>query len=379
MKNTFPVYPEDITPLFLSVLISELHPGTTVTDVKLLDAKGFGETNISTSSRVTLQLTYNENPQGLPRYAVAKMLKTDDWPSHNRQTEAGARQRPPRLPIYENEVNLYVNLGKELPVQAPVPIGARYDPAENRYILLLEDLSQRDAYFPTQFDEVTEAAAFDMVAYLARLHAAYWETPRFKLDLAWLQTPAKGSVADCINGPVRKSVFDEVERYKFKQEILGRIGTTPAELFGNMALLHDHQARLPSTLIHGDAHFGNTYRLPDETIGFLDWQLAARGFGMRDVAYLVVTMLSIAQRRKLERDLINYYGEQLRVHGVIVPSGKDFLWTEYRRAMLWCVAIGWMPCPPEAYGWELVVIANNRTTTAYEDLETGKAVQAVSR
>src|SRR4051812_44556978 len=33
----------------------------------------------------------------------------------------------------------------------------------------------------------------------------------------------------------------------------------------------------PHTLLHGDAHIGNTYVLPDDTVGFLDWQVLRRG------------------------------------------------------------------------------------------------------
>ena len=33
------------------------------------------------------------------------------------------------------------------------------------------------------------------------------------------------------------------------------------------------------TLLHGDPHIGNTYVLPDDEVGFLDWQMAGAATG----------------------------------------------------------------------------------------------------
>lgn len=374
----FPAYPEDLTPAILQDVIARSHPRTTLTAATVRDARGFGATNVSTSALVMLDLCYSQNPAGLPNRAVVKMAKTDDWPARGVTLENGARQRPPRTALYSNEVSFYLSIAGEAGVRAPHALGAGFDVESGRFALILEDLSARDAQFPSQYEEASRETAEAVLDGLAQLHATYWNSPRLNTDLGWLQPPHEGPVADCINGPVRKSVSDETASYKFKRELLGRIGTNPDELFANLARLQRHQARLPQTLIHGDAHFGNTFRLPDGFAGFYDWQLVARGYCMQDCAYLMVTMLSIEQRRKHERDLLRFYRERLLSHGVVETPSLDNLWLEYRRAMQWCVTIGWLPCPPEAYGWELVVIANNRTTAAYEDLETTKAIEQLA-
>ena len=41
----------------------------------------------------------------------------------------------------------------------------------------------------------------------------------------------------------------------------------------------------PQTYLHGDPHIGNTYVLPDDEIGFLDWQVVRRGNWSVDVGY----------------------------------------------------------------------------------------------
>jgi aminoglycoside phosphotransferase (APT) family kinase protein len=39
----------------------------------------------------------------------------------------------------------------------------------------------------------------------------------------------------------------------------------------------------PQTFLHGDAHIGNTCLLPDDEVGFLDWQAVRRGNWSVDV------------------------------------------------------------------------------------------------
>ena len=135
-----------------------------------------------------------------------------------------------------------------------------------------------------------------------------------------------------------------------------------------------HQATLPQTVCHGDTHIGNTYALPGDTGGLLDWQLASRGFALHDVSYLIATGLSVAERRRHERDLLAFYREQLRAHGVAEAPSLDDLWTEYARAMIWGLYIGWLITPVVNYGWEKSVMAHLRTMTAYEDLDTAQLI-----
>ena len=66
--------------------------------------------------------------------------------------------------------------------------------------------------------------------------------------------------------------------------------------------------------------------------------------------------------------------EQLRAHGLAEPPDLDTLWLEYRRAMVWGVYIGWLTTPVINYGWEITVMNHLRIMTAYEDLETAKAI-----
>lgn len=375
--QVFPVYPEELTPEFMTASIGELHPDTLVSNVTVVEAVGFGDIAVSTSARVDISLEYSRNPADLPERAIIKMVKTNEWPSRNISLRPGVRQRPPRSPLYENEVNFYRNIGAESPVEIPRVLAARMDQTSGRFVLVLENVASRGAHFPTQFDEASVEEVEGLLSQLARLHANYWKSCRFRTDLAWIQTPTRGAVADMLRTTVRAAVGSELAAFKFKREFLGSVGLTERELFEHLDALEKHQERLPGTLIHGDPHFGNTYRLPDGRVGFLDWQLAVCGFGIHDVSYLMITALSIAQRREFERELLGHYREQLLMHNIPdVPCQED-MWLEYRRAAHWCVTIGWLPCPPVAYGWELVVVANQRTFTAYADLECRRAIEGL--
>jgi Phosphotransferase enzyme family len=61
------------------------------------------------------------------------------------------------------------------------------------------------------------------------------------------------------------------------------------------------------TLLHADAHIGNTYLLPNDDVGFLDWQVVRRGHWSQDVGYFLQGALVEADRR----DLVAAYSKEL--------------------------------------------------------------------
>jgi aminoglycoside phosphotransferase (APT) family kinase protein len=84
------------------------------------------------------------------------------------------------------------------------------------------------------------------------------------------------------------------------------------------------------TLLHGDAHVGNTYLLPGNAVGFYDWQHPRIGSWEHDVGYFLVSALAIEDRRSHERELIDRYLAGLAKTGVQVPSHAE-AWLRYRR------------------------------------------------
>ena len=132
----------------------------------------------------------------------------------------------------------------------------------------------------------------------------------------------------------------------------------------------------PHTLVHGDTHLGNTYILNDGRSGLLDWQIAHRGQGLREVAYFMGTGAPIELRRQHEKDLLALYIETLREKGVVIDLDLDEAFDIYRF---------WL-----AYGWDAVQLTRNweglqsresmdrsweRINAAVEDLDVAAAVK----
>jgi len=119
---------------------------------------------------------------------------------------------------------------------------------------------------------------------------------------------------------------------------------------------------------HGDCHIGNTYLLPGDRGGLLDWQLTARGSWAHDISYLIITALSVADRRNRERQLIRYYLDRLARYGVAQVPAEEEAWYEYRLAANWCLYIGWLTTPKTHYGWEITACNVIRLSAAVADL-----------
>lgn len=322
-----PTSPEELTPDALTALTRGLHAGATVTSVHIVEAKNYGEANVSTSARVVIDVRYGPGTPDLPTRLMVKMSAGGG--SYCSQLHA----------IYANEVDFYNRLRPEMVIEAPLGLGGQFDSATSNYVLVMEDITSRGAFFPSIMDDFSVANVQAVLDTLARLHARYWESPRFATDLAWVQTHLAGDVETLMDGLIRDGIRGEIAKEKFKRELIGRMGTSEEALHAGVAAVKRHQATLPQTLLHGDTHIGNVYLLPDGTGGLYDWQISVRGFAMHDVVYHITTALPIETRRRAERELLGYYRDRLGHHGVRDLPSAETLWLEYRRAAIWGVYI----------------------------------------
>lgn len=362
-------HPEELTLDLLNALIDEAHPGTCIEGFEIVETRRYGDadnaTSVSTSARARCRLHYRagSNP-ALPSDIVVKMSLPDDLGTANPDLDAE----------FINEVNFYRKLRPELSLETPQALGGAWDPASRRYLLLIEDLTPRQPHFHSMVDEDDVAAVRAVLTTLAVLHARFWESPRLSRDLSWVESQVAGPLEDLFDGPVHAHILRELAREKFKRELVAELGTSEAELYAGMKALKRHQATLPCTFLHGDAHFGNSYGLPDGTGGLLDWQVSARGFLMHDIGYFIQSALSIEARRTHERALLDHYREALRAEGVVAPPDREMLWLEYRRSMIYGFYMGWITAPRENYGLEVCFIGNHRTQVACQDHETVRLV-----
>jgi hypothetical protein len=358
------VFPSDLTELTPDVLSAALAghaPGVVVERVDIVAAKRCGDGVASTADRVVLDLTYADGTGGdLPRRLVLKtMLATPHAPAA----------------MYENEVRFYRELRSELAIEAPTAFASHFDETSGRFGLLLEDLTARSAHFPSAVEAVGLDHVRSLLGHLATLHARFWNSPRFDDDLAWVATPMSGGMFEVFDLIGLELIEDQVARHPFKQEMIAPLGRSLGQLWELLWQVQRRHCEAPTTLLHGDPHLGNSYLLPDDRAGLLDWQLMMRGSWAHDVTYLIVTALHPDVRRHHERELLAWYLDRLAANGVADPPSADAAFEQCRTAALWGLVIGWLICPPENYGQPITEANIARTVTAVTDYDTIAAIE----
>lgn len=364
MSFRIPLTPEAFDVTVLEKLIQTKYPYVQVDSIEVVDAalSSKGEERVSTAGRIAFDVLYAiDMGMDLPKRLVVKV----------------ARPEFVEIPLYENEVNIYTRLGDEIPMRMPRCFGGLRDHASLSFGLVLEDLRTTQVAFENVLSKFCAEDTAALLEQLALLHAAYWESPRFNNDLRWVQAHTSGPIHDLFSlekGGVHFLIEHEIATHQFKRELVESIGQSSIGLAEQVARVQNHQANLSCTLLHGDAHVGNTYRTKSGERGYLDFQLSARGFCMHDVSYTIVTSLAVKERRLHELNLIDGYRERLIDLGVHKPPSLEMLFEEYRRAMAWNLYIGWLTSPTENYGWEITVGNLVRVATAYRDLDSAKAI-----
>lgn len=360
----FPADLDDLTPGVLGAALADRVPGVVVDRAEIVAAKHAGEGVASTADRVIVDLTYAPGTSGdLPDRLILKTML--------------ASPHAPRA-MYENEVRFYREIRDELDIETPRVFASHFDPPTGRFGLLLEDLTARGARFPSAVDPVSLPEVRSILGNLASLHARFWESPRFTAELSWVPTPTSGGMFEVFDTIGLDLIEDQVARHPFKTELIAPLGRTVAEMWEPLWQLQQLHSLAPTTLLHGDPHVGNTYLLPGERGGLLDWQLMVRGSWAHDVTYLLVTALDTEVRRDRQGDLLAEYLDRLASAGVEGVPTLDAAFAQYRAAALWGLVIGWLICPPENYGPEITTANIARLVAAVDDLETFAAIAAAS-
>ncbi len=355
MSHRYPIDINNFDKPTLTHLLQTVDRSVQVDDFTITGGHFFGdgENKVSTAGRGEVQLTL---AGGEVRRAIIKLCRPDI-----------ALQ-----PLYRNEVAFYTRVRPALDQEIPEVLGADFDETTGTFGLILEDLRDRNATFPSVLTAVSLEQMRSLIEQLARLHAHFWQSPDLAGPDSPLQSHIEGELFRFFMAPesVPSLVRSEIAGEQVKREMLEWTGASEPELYDAVRRVQQHQSRLAYTLCHGDCHIGNTYLLPDDRGGLLDWQLTARGYGMHDIAYLIITGLSVAKRRRYERELIGLYLQRLSDFGVATVPDMVEAWYEYRLAANWCLYIGWLTTPKTHYGWEITVCNVLRLAAAVGDLES---------
>jgi Phosphotransferase enzyme family len=279
------------------------------------------------------------------------------------------------------EAAFYQKVRPRIAIESPVGYHLAIDRRFFRSMFLLEDVeATRGARFgdPTTL-KVTESMARTQLELLATLHAEFWDSARLTDELRMLRTTYKwmtdANQAIDFEG---RSVGAGVDRAS---------GVLPDELLAHRYQLWNAYMRSlqinvsgPLTLQHQDLHLGNWYVTQDERMGLFDWQCMAVGGWAKDVAYAIAAALSVEDRRAWERDLVAYYVEILRQHGV-TSLDFDQAWLSYRQQtfhalFFWLYTIGYGPLQPKMQPDNVCLENIERMARAVVDLDSLAALES---
>jgi hypothetical protein len=256
-----------------------------------------------------------------------------------------------------------------LPLEHPVVYAAVIDEVDEEFVLVMEDLAARGADPRDATRPLTVEQAERGVRGLGRMHGRYWGRRVERPELDWLEpfVPWEGMGAaplpaaldrlgqdapDSVHALTIGGLIDDVWKPYIRTLVAG-----------------------PPTLLHGDAHVGNTYLLPDGEVGFLDWQVARRGNFSLDLGYFLQGALTTEDRRTGERSLLESYRDALELPAAEMPSADD-VWLRYRASVAHGLTL-WLCTASAGELWQRPDIAlalAQRYAAAYEDLQTAQAL-----
>jgi aminoglycoside phosphotransferase (APT) family kinase protein len=294
-----PIELDELTPAWVGGALD-----VPVTAVELL------ESHSGTTGRARLGVTYAAGARSdLPASIFVKLAPFD----------TGQRGFVDQVGLGVAEARFYRELATDVPVRVPRAWYAALD-EERRYVMVLEDLQAAGCRFPRPRDADVAERSLAVVEAMGRLHARYWETPRFASDLRWIGVRGTGE---------RGSGASLVEQAK--ERIASRLPASFARtcdfFLAHVDAITELWNQGPCTVVHGDAHMGNLF-IDGDHAGFLDWAMVGRASGLRDVAYYCCNSVPAAIRQAKEREWLARYADILAEAGVVLDA--DAAWDGYR-------------------------------------------------
>jgi Ser/Thr protein kinase RdoA (MazF antagonist) len=269
-----------------------------------------------------------------------------------------------------NEPRLYAS-GTHLPLDHPDPYGVVIDEGALDWVVVMEDVSlrggdPRDSTRPLSAGQVANG-----VRGLARLHRAYRGfTALTHPRLAWVQAwaPTEGFQVG-----LRKRVPLGLERAAKRLPAL--VARMPADEIVDQWVRYVALLGHDPTLLHADAHIGNTYVLPDDDVGFLDWQVVRRGHWSQDVGYFLQGALTEADRRAADRDLITTYLAEFDRAADVADAWRWYRASAAYGLAIWLSTLGTDGYQPHDVSRELAA----RYGAAFAELDTLDALAVLER
>jgi hypothetical protein len=350
--SRIPTQWEQVTPRWMAAAIGDHHPHAQVRDTRILTV----DDGTNRRARFAIDYAAGAGPNSVFLKAHA--------PGH--------RIVHLRNGNLFNEARLFA-CGATLPVDHPLVYKSIVDYWRLDFLLVMEDLTARgadprDATRPMTVEQVANG-----LRGLAKLHSQYWGlSKRSHPHLRWLKTwaPSKGWQVGLRKripvGLQRGAQFLPAEVLKFSGDDIVDLWTRYVHSLSQGAM----------TLLHGDAHIGNTYVIDDTEVGFLDWQVVRRGNWSQDVGYFLVGSISEQDRRDHEVELLEIYRRALDIPEAQRPS-REQAWLQYRTSPAYGLAIWLSTLGTDGYqSQEISGLLAQRFAAAFVELDCVAALQS---
>lgn len=281
--------------------LSEALPGTVTT----ARAERIAEDTGFSALLYRLQLTGTD----VPETVIVKL-----------PAESEARGGMALLGGYRREFDFYRHIAAAAPLSVPACHAALI--SGDDFVLVLEDL--RDWENADHLAGLSLPRVRTALNALASLHA-------------WSETDAEEAslqrfpvIDDALTRDLFVPAFTPGWRLyldKTDQPVPDQVGRF-AERFGELAPQALTALTERAMLLHGDIRADNMF-FRDDALKIVDFQLAVRGAGAADIAYLVSQGLPTEVRRGKDRDLVREYVGHLKSHGINDYSFEQ-AWRHYR-------------------------------------------------
>jgi hypothetical protein len=298
--------PEAVTASWLSSALSTRFPGTEVAEVEVL-AQHSG-----TTGRMRLGLEYAQGCGG-PATLFVKLPPLD--PAQQELVAATGMGR--------REARFYEGPARETPKRIPeVYFAAHGDRSE--YVMVLEDLEASGCTFTSRSETHADEFGLALMESLARLHAHFWNDPRFDDELSWIRPAMRGGHGAKLVANAREMFADQFP------PVFDALCELYIENDERICELWDVGEQ---TLIHGDTHSGNQF-IDGDRIGLYDWAVISRSPWIRDVSIFLGNSCPTDVRRREQENWIRAYRQVLVDEGVDAPSFET-LWERFRLGALY--------------------------------------------
>ncbi len=334
-REPIPAHPGGVSPQWLTIPLRS-EGIIRVGSVASFNFEIIGSDRGFTGTVARLHLSYDQPEPGAPATLVAKFPLVRPQESGYRAAHTASTEQSRRYwERCAREIQLYRQFANGCAI-TPHVYGTWMDPATQRMLLLLEDLSDGEPGDALLGCSIEQARL--VVDRLAPLHARWWQQTD-QSSLEWL--PRWGDDSQLLAVRFRQILEVVLDRYGTR--IPASIARLAREVVDGYEPLLRTLASRPRTIVHGDLHLDNLFFIGESGVRLLDWQGVVAGPAVIDLGVFLVGSLSVADRRKAEMDLLAQYHRRLIANGVR-DYRLDELIADYHRSLIWQLAgiVGWL-------------------------------------